>query len=95
MCSFSSSAGPCSVSPEPESGVDPGCSHDLLGSKPRWTGGARWIDEGAVWVETAMPKESASAKPAGPAGPELPKNFKPSGHAGDYDSGVTALIPQR
>ena len=37
------------------------------------------LDEGAVWLETAMPKESASAKPARPAGPELPKDFKPSG----------------
>ena len=39
----------------------------------------KWIDEGAVWLETAMPKESVSAKPARPAGPELPKDFKPSG----------------
>ena len=39
----------------------------------------KWIDEGAVWLETAMPKESARAKPAGPAGPQLPKDFKPSG----------------
>ena len=39
----------------------------------------KWIDEGAVWLGTAIPKESARAKPAGPAGPELPKSFKPSG----------------
>ena len=39
----------------------------------------KWIDEGAVWLETAMPKESARSKPAGPAGPQLPKDFKPSG----------------
>jgi hypothetical protein len=39
----------------------------------------KWIDEGAVWLETARPKEFARAKPVGPAAPELPKNFKPSG----------------
>jgi hypothetical protein len=39
----------------------------------------KWIDEGAVWPGTARLKESANAKPAGPAAPELPKNFKPSG----------------
>jgi mono/diheme cytochrome c family protein len=38
----------------------------------------KWIDEGAVWPGTAVPKESANAKVAGPA-PELPKDFKPSG----------------
>ena len=39
----------------------------------------KWIAEGAVWLGTATPKESATAKPAGPAAPELPKDFKPSG----------------
>ena len=39
----------------------------------------KWIDEGAVWPDTDMPKESARTKPAGPVVPELPKDFKPSG----------------
>jgi mono/diheme cytochrome c family protein len=38
----------------------------------------KWIDEGAVWLETALPKESANEKPAAPLAPALPKDFKPS-----------------
>jgi hypothetical protein len=40
----------------------------------------KWIDEGAVWPETAIAKDSTSGKgtPAVPE-PELPKDFKSSG----------------
>jgi hypothetical protein len=34
-----------------------------------------WINQGAVWPETALAK--ASSKPAAPPGPVLPENFKP------------------
>ena len=36
-----------------------------------------WINQGAVWPETALAKESS--KPAAPRGPVLPADFKPSG----------------
>jgi hypothetical protein len=36
-----------------------------------------WINQGAVWPETALAKESS--KPAAPPGPVLPADFKPSG----------------
>jgi mono/diheme cytochrome c family protein len=39
----------------------------------------QWIDEGAFWPKTVMPMESATAKAAGPAVPDLPRDFKPSG----------------
>ncbi len=35
-----------------------------------------WINQGAVWPETALAKEST--KPAAPPGPVLPADFKPS-----------------
>lgn len=38
----------------------------------------KWIEEGAIWPESAV-VASAIAKPAGPPAPELPKDFKPSG----------------
>jgi len=38
----------------------------------------KWIEEGAVWPESAI-VASATEKPAGPPAPELPKDFKPSG----------------
>jgi len=36
-----------------------------------------WINQGAVWQETTLAKEST--KPAAPPGPVLPADFKPSG----------------
>jgi mono/diheme cytochrome c family protein len=36
-----------------------------------------WINQGAVWPETALAKESS--KPAAPPGPVLPADFKPGG----------------
>lgn len=36
-----------------------------------------WINQGAVWPETTLAKEST--KPAAPPGPVLPADFKPSG----------------
>jgi len=36
-----------------------------------------WINQGAVWAETAVAKDSS--KPAAPPGPVLPADFKPSG----------------
>jgi len=51
----------------------------------------KWIDEGAVWPETATAKESAGAKPAAPPGPELPKDFKPSAAE---QKAIAALAPK-
>lgn len=48
-----------------------------------------WINQGAVWPETALAKEST--KPAGPPGPVLPADFKP----GAAEQKAIAVLAQK